>query len=522
MGKNGQPRWLARLTFTDWAAAMPSTVVIVLACLWRNHSGVIQFELFVVAILTGGWFAGPIPGSLIALLPILLFACGVSPLNGPAASRMDLVVEWLLLFILGAASGWLGARQRRLQRIMEQTRSEFPAETKAGTERLEKANAALQADIAKHKQTEFALRRSEAYLAEAERLSHTGSWAYEVASGVPVYWSLERCRISKFDPVKGHPTLEEYRALHTQEDWEKLMEAFQRAIRDKTDFETDSREVLADGSTKYLHIVGHPVRNSVGDVVELVGSTMDVTERRQTEEALHKAQTHLNHMTHLTMMGELAASIAHEVNQPLAAVVTNANACLRWLDRESPDLTEAREAVQQIILDGNRGSDVIARIRALLKKEPPASARLDINEVIREILALAQTRLQGIITRTELAENLPSVPADRVHLQQVLLNLMTNAVDAMKPVSDRPRILRIQTHLHTPQAILVSIRDSGTGLDPKNIEQLFEPFYTTKPQGLGMGLSISRSIIEAHGGHLWAETQKTPGATFRFTLPTEE
>jgi C4-dicarboxylate-specific signal transduction histidine kinase len=353
-------------------------------------------------------------------------------------------------------------------------------------------------------------------------LSHTGSWAYDIASGVPVYWSLERCRISQFDPAKGHPTLEEYRQLHTPTDWEKLMEAFQRAIREKTDFETDSREVLADGTTKYLHIVGHPVLNAAGEVVELVGSTMDMTERKQTEEVLNKAQAHLNHITHLTMMGELAASIAHEVNQPLAAVVTNANASLRWLNRESPDLGEAREAVQRIIRDGKRGSDVITRIRALLKKEPPASVRLQINEVVHEIIALTQNRLRGITLRTELAEKLPPVPADRVHLQQVLLNLITNAVDAMKPVTDRPRIVHIQTRLDTPGTVLVTIRDSGPGVDPKDIEHLFEPFYTTKPQGLGMGLSISRSIIEAHGGRLWVEPGGGPGAAFRFTLPLED
>ena len=260
---------------------------------------------------------------------------------------------------------------------------ELSTEAKAGTEALEKANAALKADIIKHKQTEAALRRSEAYLAEAERLSHTGSWAYDVASGVPVYWSLERCRISLFDPAKGHPTLEEYRVLHTPEDWEKLMEAFKRAIRDKTDFETDSREVLANGSTKYLHIVGHPVLNSAGDVVELVGSTMDMTERRQTEEALHKAQAHLNHVTHLTMMGELAASIAHELNQPLAAVVTNANACLRWLNREPPDLTEAREAEgltqEQLARKLNKPQSYVWKLengeRVLAYAEAPAYAR---------------------------------------------------------------------------------------------------------------------------------------------------
>src|ERR1700743_2314258 len=159
-------------------------------------------------------------------------------------------------------------------------------------EELEKTNANLRAEIARYKQTEQALRRSEAYLAEAERLSHTGSWAYDVATGVPVYWSLERCQISKFDPAKGHPTLEEYRQLHAAEDWEKLMEAFKNAIRNKIDFETDAREILADGTVKHLHIVGHPVLNAEGKVVELVGWTIDMTERKRTEKALHKAQTH--------------------------------------------------------------------------------------------------------------------------------------------------------------------------------------------------------------------------------------
>ena len=377
-------------------------------------------------------------------------------------------------------------------------------------------------DIEDRKQVENALRRSEAYLAEAERLSHTGSWAYDIASGVPVYWSPERCRISKFDPVRGHPTLEEYRTLHTPEDWEKLMDAFNRAIQEKTDFETDSREVLADGSARFLHIVGHPVLDASGAVVELLGSTMDVTERKQTEEALHKAQAHLTHMTHLTMMGELAAAIAHEVNQPLAAVMANADVCLRWLDRESPDLDEAREAVRRIIRDGNRGSDVIARIRALVKKEPASSLRLNVNDVIREIIPLAKTNLRGVTMRMELMDKLPCVSADRVHLQQVLWNLITNALDAMKGVTGRLRVLRIQTQVTAQRTVLVTIQDSGVGLDPEHMQQLFEPLYTTKPNGLGMGLSISRSIIEAHGGRLWAEPGPSPGATFRFTLPVEE
>jgi C4-dicarboxylate-specific signal transduction histidine kinase len=388
-------------------------------------------------------------------------------------------------------------------------------------EELEKANADLRAEIIRYKQTEQALRRSEAYLAEAERLSHTGSWAYNVATGVPVYWSLERCRISRFDPAKGHPTLEEYRQLHAAEDWGKLMEAFKYAIRNKIDFETDAREVLADGTVKYLHIVGHPVLNAEGEVVELVGSTIDMTERRRTEEALQKAQAYLNQMTHLTMMGELAASIAHEVNQPLAAMVTNGNACLRWLDRNPPDYHEASEAVRRIIRDGIRGGDVITRIRALLKKEPQSMSLLNINEVIREILVLAQTHLRGVRVQFDATEKLAVVRADRIELQQVFLNLITNAVDAMKPVADRPKILQIRVKLASTQMLLVQVEDSGIGLGGCNIEGLFEPFYTTKSHGLGMGLSISRSMISAHGGRLWAEPGREFGAIFQFTLPIE-
>ncbi len=377
-------------------------------------------------------------------------------------------------------------------------------------------------DIEDRKRTEDSLRRSEAYLAEAERLSHTGSWAYDVSTGVPVYWSLERCRISGFDPAKGHPLLEDYRALHTREDWDKLMDVYAHAVREKKDFATDTREILVDGTVKFLHIVGHPVLNAAGQVFELVGSTMDITERKRTEEALRKAQEHLTHVTHLTRMGELAASIAHEVNQPLAAMVTNANACLRWLDRELPNLEEAADATRRIIRDGNRGSDVIARIRALLRKETPASSRLQVNDIIRETIKLTQTNWQGVLLQTRLAEGLPRVLADRVQLQQVLLNLMANAIDAMKGVTDRPTVLQIQTQAGGERTVLTTIQDSGVGLDAEHLERLFEPFYTTKPDGLGMGLSISRSIIEAHGGRLWAELNAGPGATFCFTLPVED
>jgi C4-dicarboxylate-specific signal transduction histidine kinase len=313
--------------------------------------------------------------------------------------------------------------------------------------------------------------------------------------------------------------LAQYRALHSPEEWSKLMDAFARAIRDKTDFQTDATEVLPDGTTKFLRIVGHPILNAAGEVTELIGSTIDLTERKQATDALRKAQADLAHISRLTMIGELTASIAHEVNQPLAAVVTNANACLLWLDRASPNLDEAREAVRRIIRDGNRGSNVIARIRDLVRKLRPTSEQLDINDVVREIMKLTRADMQGVMLQLELAENLPRVAADRVQLQQVLLNLVMNAIDAMKLVTHRARTLCIHTRDCEGRAVLVSVKDSGVGLNPGQLEQLFDTFYTTKPEGLGMGLSISRSIIEGHGGRLWAEINHGPGATFQFSLP---
>ena len=226
-------------------------------------------------------------------------------------------------------------------------------------------------------------------------------------------------------------------------------------------------------------------------------------------------------MTRVTTMSELTASIAHEVNQPLAAVVTNANACLRWLAGASPDLDEAREALRRIVRDGNRASDIIARIRGLLKKDEPARMRLDINLVIQDIVKLARGEMlqRKVSLQTELAAGLPLIAADPVQLQQVLLNLITNALDALSPVKDRLRILRIRTDQPDSCAVRVAVQDTGVGVDPQHAERLFQAFFTTKPNGLGLGLSISRSIVEAHGGRLWATPNDGPGVTLQFTLP---
>ena len=257
------------------------------------------------------------------------------------------------------------------------------------------------------------------------------------------------------------------------------------------------------------------------ELASVLVSITDITERKRAEEALSKAQAELAHITRVMTMGELTASIAHEINQPLSAVITNGNACLRWLTRSQPNLEEAKETVQRIIRDGKRASEVIAKIRALLKRTATSRLPLDINEVIQETVALTQIEAgrRRVSLRTDFAPKLPLVLGDRVQLQQVILNLMMNGMEAMSSVTDRPRELLIKTGKDDSAHVLTSLTDSGIGLDPEHAERLFEAFFTTKTEGMGMGLSISRSIIEAHGGRLWAIPNDEAGATFQFTVP---
>jgi PAS domain S-box-containing protein len=389
------------------------------------------------------------------------------------------------------------------------------------TSQLTAVNEELRKEILERKRAEEALRRSEAYLAEAQRLTHTASWAWNVATREIVHWSQETYRLYGLDPKGGTPSFETVSQHIHPEDRARTAETFERAIRERADHKADFRTVLPDGTIKYIHLIGHPVFNASGDVVEFIGTTMDVTERKQAEEALHKAQADLAHVTRVMTMGELTASIAHEVNQPLAGVVTNGNACLRWLTRDPPNLEEVRECLRRIIRDGNRASDVIARLRALVKKSAPAKVRLDLSDMMHEVLAMInpEARRHRVTVRTDLAAGVPAVRGDRVQVQQVLLNLVMNGIDAMQAVTDRPREIRIRAQPDGSGAVLVAVQDTGIGLEPQSMARLFEAFYTTKADGMGMGLAISRSIVEAHGGRLWATPNDGHGATFQFTLP---
>jgi len=284
-------------------------------------------------------------------------------------------------------------------------------------------------------------------------------------------------------------------------------------------FEVEFRLLLPDGTVKYIHTVGHPILNASGDLIQFVGSSTDITERKRAEEALREAQSELARVSRANTMGELTASLAHEVNQPIAAAVTNAKTCLRWLARDQPDFEEAREAAVRIVKDGTRAAEIVSRVRLLFKKGVEQRELVHVNEVIREMIILlrSETTRYSIPVRTELAADLPKVVGDRVQLQQVLMNLMINGIDAMKDV-DGTRELVIKSQRGEDEQVLVSVSDTGVGLPPQQAEQIFNAFFTTKSHGTGMGLSISRSIIEMHGGRLWAAGNSPRGASFYFTL----
>src|SRR6266700_1279148 len=545
-------------------------------------------------------------------------------------------------------------------------------------------------DTTESKQAEQALRQSESNLAEAQRLTHTGSWVWRVAGREAAHLSEEWYRIYCFDPKEGMPAWEERLQRVHPEDRANWQGTIDRAIREKSDYQVEFRILLPDGTVKYIHTAGHPVLNAPGDLAEFVGSATDITERKraemllagekgllemiargdsrarildalcrlveelasgslssillfdpktnqvrqgaapglpikyteaidglvigpcagscgtaayraeqvivsdiasdplwadyralalahglqacwstpilssagkvlgtfaiycreprsptpqdheligqithlasialereQAEEALRQAQADLAHVSRVTTMGELTASIAHEVNQPLTAVVNNANACLDLLPKGAPNVAEVREALAEIIDDADRASAVILHVRLLAERAPIEKSLLDLRDVVKDVLALAryESAARRVTIHTDLPEDLPSVSGDRVQLQQVLLNLVMNGMDAMNTVEESERVLTICGRRETREGnceALLSVKDAGIGFKPEEMDRLFEAFYTTKPQGMGMGLAISRSIIEAHGGRLWAEPNQGPGATFLFSLP---
>jgi PAS domain S-box-containing protein len=376
--------------------------------------------------------------------------------------------------------------------------------------------------ITERKKAEVALRRSEAYLAEAQRLSHTGTTVFDDKG--PVYFSEESYRMLGLDPRQGLPDRETVLQRIHPDDRDRADQVFREAALQKTHYAIELRIVLPDGELKYIESTGHPLLSADGKLFEMLGTNIDVTERRRAQEEherLRQLESELAHVNRLNIMGELAASLAHEILHPIATARNNARAAIRFLDMNPPNLTEVRDALGCVVRDADRGKAIVDRIRDHIKKAPARNDRFDLNSVINEVIEMVRTAIDKntVSVRTRLEPTLSPVWGDRVQLQQVILNLALNAVEAMGSVEGQDRVLFITTEQMEAGGVQVAVIDSGPGIDPEHVEQVFKPFYTTKMSGVGMGLSICRSIIDTHGGRLWAEPNRPRGAVFQFTLP---
>jgi len=475
--------------------------------------------LFLCVVMLSAWYGGVGPGLLATAVSTLAFHYFFThPIHvGPRLPRE--VPRLLMYFVSNVLIALLSAAQRSAKESLRQAGDDL----KRSVRDLESINEALRTESRERNDAEDKLRRSESYLAEAQRLSHTGSWAYDPATQKALYWSDEMFRICGFDPQQGPPTSEMFLKRVHPEDRESVYEAMRNAAQEKTEYQVEHRIMLPNGTIKHIRASGHAVPNRSGNVVEFVGSAVDITDLERAEqerESLRQAQAELTHINRVTSMGELTASLAHEVRQPIAAAVTDANTCLRWLSCDQPDLEEARAAASRIVQDGKRASEIVNRVRLLFEKDTFPKELVDLNEIIREMMLLLHSLATqfAIFVRTELAVDLPRVMGDRVQLQQVLMNLMTNGIDAMKGL-DGTRELTIQSQRGEDDQVLISVSDTGGGLPAQQSDKIFNAFFTTKPHGTGMGLRISRSIVESHGGRLWAADNSPRGAHFYFTLP---
>jgi PAS domain S-box-containing protein len=500
-----------------YGLAIASVVSVMLFAGWLEaHVAGAPVSLLLCAVMFSGWFGGLGPGLLAAGLAFLVFDfVFVAQLNSFSISATEIPRVFafgISAFLIGLLSG----EQRRKAESLRCARDEL-----ADTYRdLKLTNNALRLENTMRGQAEAALRESEQRFRD---FAETGSdWLWETGPDHRVTYASEHIHHLGLQPAKrlGHTRWEI--AADLAEDHEKWRAhiAAHEAHAPYRDFVYSLEH--EDGSRIYVKTSGKPIFDSAGRFQGYRGVGSDITaeiQRRKAEKALRQAQTELAHVTRVTMLGELTASIVHEVNQPLASIATNGHAALKFIQRDEPEVAEVQDALGDMIKDCSRATEIIQRVRALCRKSDPELVSLDLNELIEDTIRLVQreVRDQGITLCQDLCTALPAVRGDRVEIQQVLINLVMNGIEAMGAVDQRNRNLLIRS-CQTGDQVLVAVQDAGAGIDAANTDRLFNSFYTTKPGGLGMGLSICRSIIEAHGGKLWASQNVGPGATFQFTL----
>jgi C4-dicarboxylate-specific signal transduction histidine kinase len=449
--------------------------------------------LLLCAIMFAAWFGGFGPGFIATALAAAFFLYVLIQPRDP----FDLQPKDLLRFALFMLAAFfvilLCAVQRRTAR------------------ELARVNQALLAENDER-------RHIEAYLEEAQALSRTGCFGLKTDTG-DIFLSKEGYRVLDIHPDEK-PLIRVLAQQRVHPDDRPLLKAeLDRVSRGERDYDLELRWLTTDGEARHLHIRAHLMVAETGQH-EVVGAVMDISETRDAQETLQATQTALAHAARVATLGEISASIAHEVNQPVAGIITNGEAGLRWLDRKEPQLDEVRDAMKRMIRDAKRASEVVRHLRALARKAPAERHSVDLNELVEESIYLLQREIQRrrIVMRTNLSPNLPRVMANRIELQQVVINLMVNGMQAMDSVSERPRHLLVRSSVDAGVAT-VAIEDSGIGLDGAIEPRLFSPFFTTREDGMGIGLSICRTIIDSHGGRIWASSNQGPGATFQFTLP---
>jgi len=455
--------------------------------------------LFFAAIVISAWFGGRGPGLLAVVLgTITIDYFLVAPLYTLGLGAKP--ISFFIVFgVLAVVTSWMSSKRRQAEEALRQARDELEMRVQERTKELRQANRDLRerADLLDlTHDTVFVRDMNDVITFWNRGAEERYGWSRDEAIGQVSHRIVSTSFTAPLPEINAELTRTgrwEGELLHTRRDGSVVTVASRWAVQ----------------------------RDEHGNPVAVLETNTDITERKRAEEALQKVQSELAHASRVMTLGELTASIAHEVNQPLAAIVTNANACLRWLGGAQPNFVEARQAVERIIKDSYRASEVISRVRALVKKAPPRNDLVDLNEVIVEVLALAQSeaRRNHVFLKPELANDLPPVLGDRVQLQQVILNMIVNGLEAIAKSSDGERELSVRSGQDKSNQLTVAVRDTGTGIDPANTERLFDAFYTTKPDGMGMGLAISRTIIESHGGRLWVTANSPKGAVFQFTLP---